>query len=304
MRVGLVQADGKLPNLALMQISAYHENQGHQVEWWQGPLFNETYDQVYVSKIFKFSTLPEGLPDTAKIGGTGIDWTNKLPDEMYNLPPSYSLYPDCDYHLGFSMKGCRFACKFCVVPKKEGRPFHNSTISQLLINKKGGDRLMLLDNDFFGSPNWEGDITEIIRRKLKVCFVQGLNIRIITAEQAELLAMTRYYNSSFKKRYLTFAWDKYRDERIVMRGMDICEKAGIPARNMQFFVLIGFDTTPEQDMERVQKLFSRGALPYVMAYDRTDPYQRDFQRWVNHRAIFKTVPWEEYQGSRVSVIIN
>ena len=89
-----------------------------------------------------------------------------------------------------------------------------------------------------------------------------------------------------------------------MRGMDICEKAGIPARNMQFFVLIGFDTTPEQDMERVQKLFSRGALPYVMAYDRTDPYQRDFQRWVNHRAIFKTVPWEEYQGSRVSVIIN
>lgn len=42
MKIGLVQVDGKLPNLALMQICAYHEAQGHQVEWFKGmPSINE-----------------------------------------------------------------------------------------------------------------------------------------------------------------------------------------------------------------------------------------------------------------------
>lgn len=186
MKIGICQVDGKYPNLALMQICAYHERQGHSVDWFMPGLFGDQFDLVYASQIFSFSKRPE-LPKGAIVGGTGIDFYNRLPPEMEASSPSYSLYPDGNYHLGFSMKGCRFACKFCCVPKKEGRPKVNSTIDGLLLNPRGGRRLMLLDNDFFGGPEWRANLERVIELKLKICFVQGLNIRIITVDQANCL---------------------------------------------------------------------------------------------------------------------
>lgn len=305
-KVGLLQVDGKLPNLALMQVTAYYEKQGWVVEWYKGNLFEAEYDEIYASKIFAFSKTPD-LPARAKIGGTGIDFLNRLPPEIEAMRPSYSLYTnlkddpnwhspidEATFHLGFSMKGCRFRCKFCCVPTKEGRPRINNTIEELLINPKGEDRLLLLDNDFFGGPDWKDNILYLIQSKLRVNFNQGLNIRILKDEQAELLSQVRYYNTNFSSRYLTFAWDRFQDGKLIFDGIERCEKYGIPASHMQFFVLIGFDSTPEQDLERVTRLAERGALPYVMPYNKHDPYQKKFARWVNHRAIFKTTPWSEY----------
>lgn len=293
-RVALVQVDGNMPNMALMQISQYHEHRGDSVEWWKGSLWNHTYNKIYASKIFAFSEMPD-LPNHAIIGGTGIDHYNQLPKKIINCNPSYTLYPDYKYHIGFSMKGCRFACKFCVVPKKEGKPKHNSSIDDLLLNPKGGNRLILLDNDFFGSPNWEVDIKRIIELKLRVCFIQGLNIRIITSNQAALLAECNYQSSKFDHKYLTFAWDKWRDRGLIDKGIRICNDAGIPSNKMQFFVLVGYDTTPEQDYQRVMLLAGYGCMPYVMPYDRFDPYQKAFSRWVNNRAVFKSCSWEDYK---------
>jgi hypothetical protein len=296
MKVGLVQIDGKLPNLALMQICAYHESQGHQVEWFGGELFSDEYDKVYASKIFQFSDMPQ-LPPNALIGGTGIDFFNKLPEEIAACQPSYSLYPDCNYHIGFSMKGCRFRCKFCCVPTKEGKPVAYQSIDEILINPKGGDRLVLLDNDFFGGSNWKANLERIIELDLKVNFNQGLNIRIFKDEQAELLAECKFYNLNFTSRYLTFAWDRWQDEKLIFAGIERCGRYGIKPNQMQFFVLIGFDTTPEQDLERVTKLWDKGALPFVMPYNKNNEYQKRFARWVNHRAIFKSVKWEDYGKS-------
>jgi len=293
-RIGIIQVDGAVPNLALMKIAGYHEQLGDTVEWFDGMLFASLYEKVYASKLFSFSKMPP-LPSGAIVGGTGIDFYNKLPPEIEAAEPSYTLYPNCNYHLGFSMKGCRFNCKFCCVPKKEGRPYNYNSIDEILTNPNGGNRLMLLDNDFFGGENWKGNLLRIIELKLRVCFVQGLNIRIITDEQAELLAQCNYQNSHFDKKYLTFAWDKYKDKEIIMSGIERCNRAGIPSDKMQFFVLIGFDTSPEQDMERVEMLRSLGRLPYAMPYNKGDKYQKAFTRWVNHRAIFNSVKWEDYK---------
>ena len=60
------------------------------------------------------------------------------------------------------------------------------------------------------------------------------------------------------------------------------------------YVLIGFDSTPKEDIYRVDKLREMRLDPFVMPFNRRDPYQRDFARWVNHKAIFKTVAWNEY----------
>lgn len=293
-KIGIIQVDGKIPNLALMKIAGYHESNGDTVEWFKGVLFQDEYDKVYASKLFSFSVMPQ-LPEGAIIGGTGIDFYNKLPPEIEEAEPSYSLYKECNYHLGFSMKGCRFNCKFCCVPKKEGRPYNYNTIDEILTNPKGKDRLMLLDNDFFGGTDWKSNLERIIELKLRVCFVQGLNIRIITGEQAALLALCKYRNSKFDDKYLTFAWDKYNDGKLIMKGIDICNKAGIPSKNMQFFVLIGFDTSPDQDYERVMTLREMGCRPFAMPYNKSDKYQKAFTRWVNNRAVFKSVKWSDYK---------
>lgn len=293
-KVGIYQLDGKIPNLALMKVAGYYESKGHVVEHYKGPLFWDEYERVYMSKIFSFTPTP-AIPPNAVIGGTGIDFYNRLPPDIESHPPSYSLYQWCNFHLGFSMKGCRFNCKFCCVPKKEGRPYVHNTIEEILINPNGGNRLMLLDNDFFGGDLWRANLKRIEDLSLQVCFVQGLNIRIITQEQADMLSRLRYRNSTFKSKYLTFAWDKFKDERLIKNGIEICLNAGIKPREMQFFILIGYDSTPEQDFYRVEFLRDLGCKPFVMPYDRNSHYQRNYARYVNNRAVFNAVSWEEYK---------
>jgi hypothetical protein len=72
------------------------------------------------------------IPDNMVIGGTGIDFYNKLPDEIENAPMDWEIYPNTPFHYGFSMKGCRFSCSFCCVPTKEGRPYNYNTIDELI----------------------------------------------------------------------------------------------------------------------------------------------------------------------------
>ena len=306
MKIGILQIDGKLPNLALMKIAAYHENRGDTVGWYDGALFSTNYDRIYASTIFDFSRMP-ALPSDAIVGGTGIDHKNRLPKEIESCQPSYSLYKTpwrpynhigapiapCDYHIGFSMKGCRFSWSFCVVPTKEGKPYKYNSIDEILTNPKGGKRLVLLDNDFFGTGDWEVNLKRIVELNLKVNFNQGLNIRILTQRQANLLATCKYYNLHFTKRYLTFAWDRYEDREDIMKGIERCDIAGIRRDHLQFFVLIGYDTTPEQDLNRVETIRSLGAMPFVMPYNKFDQYQKEFSRWANSRQL-KHIKWQDY----------
>lgn len=305
--IGLLQVDGTnyngipFPNIPLMKISTYHKNKGDVVEWYQGHLFNNNYDKIYASKIFSFSKMPE-LTDNMIIGGTGIDFYNKLPYDIESCEIDWSLYPNTPFHYGFSMKGCRFKCDFCCVPKKEGRPYNYNTIDELLTNPNGKNNLMLLDNDFFGGTDWESNLKRIIELKLKVCFVQGLNIRIISERQAELLASCNYRNSKFNAKYLTFAWDQFKDERVIIRGIERCNKFGIPSTNMQFFILIGYDTTPEQDIYRVELLRSLGCKPFVMPYNKKNKYQKAYTRYVNNRIIFNSCTWEDYKYNTNKIV--
>lgn len=187
-----------------------------------------------------------------------------------------------------------FALHNCVVPDKEGRPRSNNTIRQIW-TQRDSDFVVLLDNDFFGNPDWRERIAEIRRFDLKVNFNQGLNIRIITDEQARALASVRFWNYPQTRRQVYFAWDRFQDERWIDAGIERVKAAGVKPWQMAFYVLIGFDTTPEQDLYRVTKLRGLGCDPYVMPYNKRDLYQQRFARWVNHRAIFNSVAWEEYR---------
>ncbi len=294
MRIAIYDVDSKIPNLALMRLSAYHKERGDDVEAYS-PLFKDHYDHIYASRLFNFSNASLLDPDRMEIGGTGWDLHKSLPPRVESLTPDYSFY-NYPHSIGFTMRGCRFVCKFCVVPEKEGRPKANNTVAEIW-TQRNSDFVVLLDNDFFGNPEWRERIAELQRFDLKVNFSQGLNIRIITDEQAKALASVRFWNYQQTRRQVYFAWDRFQDERLINDGIKRVKAAGIKAWQMAFYVLIGFDTTPEQDLYRVTKLRDLGCDPYAMPYNKSDPYQQRFARWVNHRAIFNTVKWRDYKRS-------
>tara|TARA_R100001132_G_C3257883_1_gene82945 strand:- start:141 stop:1085 length:945 start_codon:yes stop_codon:yes gene_type:complete len=296
-KIGLLDVDSKIPNLALMKISHFHKELGNDVCWYD-PLWKSTYDSIYASTIFEYSDKSGLDAEEMYIGGTGWDYKTTLPPEIEKSPPDYTLY-NYPHNIGFTMRGCRFRCKFCVVPQKEGTPYEENTVDEIW-RQRGSNFVVLLDNDFFGNPSWDKRIDEIRKHKLKVCFSQGLNIRIITEEQAVALASVEFRNLKGKYKQVHFAWDQFSKgtEKLIDQGLKRCWDAGITPRQMAFFVLVGFNTTPDEDMYRVQKLASHGCDPYVMPYNKEDPYQKKFARWVNRKEIFKTTPWEFYKRSR------
>ena len=125
MNILLYDVDGKLPNLALMKLSAYHKARGDNVG------FNITEpDKVYASVILKkHRHMTDGLgylyPDAeVSIGGPGYDLKTTLPDEIEFIKPDYSLYPDQYYSMGFATRGCIRNCYFCIVPENQKAHLH------------------------------------------------------------------------------------------------------------------------------------------------------------------------------------
>ena len=150
---------------------------------------------------------------------------------------------------------------------------------------------MLLDNNLTALPEqFELICKQLIKEKIKVDFSQGLDIRLITPEMASLLSKVKLWKQ------IHFAWDDIRIEKAVRRGIEILTKNGVSKHKLMFYVLIGFNSTHEEDLYRVETLRGLGVDPFVMPYDKTNPYQKRFARWVNHKAIFKSVKWEDYNA--------
>jgi hypothetical protein len=292
MKVALYDVDSKIPNLALMKLARFHRERGDTVAMFN-PLWAATYDKVYASKVFDYSDGVLLDPAQMEIGGTGWDKAVGLPAAIEALQPDYSLY-GYKHSIGFAMRGCRFRCKFCVVPQKEGRPYANNTIEEIW-QQRDSDFVMLLDNDFFGNPEWRERIAEIRRHDLRVSFSQGLNIRIITDEQAAALASVRFRNMKGSKKQVHFAWDQWGKgtEKLIDEGFARVTAAGIKPHQMAFFVLIGWHTTEAQDLYRIDKLHGMGCDVFVMPYNRADPYQKALTRW-NNRFLWRNVPWPDY----------
>lgn len=306
--VRLVQLDGTLPSLPLMRLSSFHKARGDEVVFSRSPyrrMEEPVYDAVYGSAIFDYSAervarLAAEFPG-AVIGGTGSGTANAkaLVEHIVgdHVDLDYGLYPDFDASIGFTQRGCRFKCGFCVVPNKEGSAVATGTIAQIWRGPGFKKRIHLLDNDFFGQPKaeWKARIHEIREGGFKVCFNQGINIRVVTDEIAEELATVEYRDDGFKIRRLYTAWDSLGDEALFFRGVDRLERAGIPGKHLMAYMLVGFDPveTWEGIHHRFDRMVERGIRPYPMVYDRKRLDLKQFQRWAA-RGLYRAVPWSEY----------
>jgi len=283
MKIGLCDVDSKIPNLPLMKISAYHKQQGDNVEWFESP-FN--YDKIYASKIFNFSPDNDYLPPKTIRGGTGYDLTTILPNKIEEQYPDYGLY-NCAYAMGFLTRGCIRNCPFCLVPQKEGGIRQVANLSDFW---KTQNQIMLLDNNLTAHSDRLKLLQQLIDSKAKVDFVQGLDIRLVDLDFAKQLRKVKMWKQ------IRFAWDWIGQmEKSVIEGIGLLEKARIRPYELMFYVLIGYDSMPEQDLYRVEKLRDLGVDPFVMPFNKSDHYQRRFARWVNRKAIFKSIKWKDYK---------
>jgi hypothetical protein len=306
MHVRLTQLDGSLANLALMKLSAWHRAQGDTVHFTREAyrqLGEPEYGRVYGSAIFsrtepkvrRFLTeFPEAI-----IGGTWNTADNRTVEEITGDDfdgLDYSHWPNFTASLGFTARGCRLKCGFCVVPKKEGKPRSVKSLWDIWRGDPYPRHLHLLDNDFFGQTDWRQRIAEARAGQFKICLNQGINTRLINDEAAEALASVDYRDDQFKTRRIYTAWDNIGDERVFFRGVAMLEAAGIPPKHLLAYMLVGYDRreTWERLMYRYQRMAERGIMVYPMVYGdkhRTLPlggYNSaiasrtlgDFQRWV------------------------
>ena len=295
MKIGLVDVDGKIPNLALMKLSAWHKAQGDDVKLYD-PLFDKP-DRVYASKVFTFTPdypyWPEGVE--AVRGGTGYDLSTTLPDEIEDIYPDYDLF-GCDYAMGFVTRGCIRKCSFCVVPRKEGNIRQVAEVEDFW---RGQDRLMLLDNNLTAMPDvFIETCRSLADHRIETDFSQGLDIRLIDDEKAQALSRVRLWKR------VHFAWDNMRDESAVRQGIEILTRY-MHSDKLMFYVLVGFDTTFDEDMHRVNTLIGYGTNPFVMVYraqdgsESSDKMLKHLARWVNRPHLRKAVNWDEYLQGRL-----
>ena len=280
MKIGLIDIEPKVYNTAYMQIARYHKDQGDTVEWWT-PLEHRGFGVVYCSSLFDYTDKSE-IPDDVICGGTGFDVTSRLSRVIEDGELDYSIYPKCRKSYLWFSRGCDRDCPFCVVYEKEGeiRPVRPKNL-----NPKG-KYVVVSDNNFFQSPDWFHSIDWLISIGQPVDF-QGVDARELNEQKCRWLGALKHHKQ------IKIAWDNPR-VNLEPRLREIIQY--IKPYRLMCYVLIGYWSIEKEDLFRVETLRSLGIDPFVMPYDKKDLYQRSFARWVNFKAIFKKVKWEDYRG--------
>lgn len=309
MRIGLIDVDShNFPNLPLMKLSAWHKSQGDTVEWYV-PLLHgigEPFDKVYMSKVFSFTPDFEYYVNAKEViqGGSGYCITTidgkeiydkskdiELPYEIEHIYPDYSIYDVNDTAYGFLSRGCPRGCDFCHVKDKEGKVAYK--VADLNEFWNGQKNIVLCDPNILACKDWKNLLQQLIDSKAWIDINQGLDIRLMTEEKAEMI-------KQMKVKELHFAWDRYEDKDIIIPKLKMFkEKTQLDIRKLIVYVLCNFDTTIEQDLERIHTLREMGYWAYVMLYDKEHIPKghklRKLARWVNNRFIFASCDsFDEY----------
>ena len=284
MKIAIHDDNTGFPNLALMKISAMHKAKGHSVSRFL-PL--EKYDLVYSSKVFTFTKEDEYLPDNTIKGGTGYGIYKDLEESIEHTCPDYDLYEQ-NYSMGFLTRGCIRKCPFCFVPRKEGEIRAHADIEEFLRHRD----VVLLDNNVLAHDHGIEQIEKMARMNLRVDFNQGLDARLIDDDVARRLGKLKWLHP------LRLACDSHAMIDPVRKAVELLRWNNVTPSKYFCYCLV---TDVPEAVERVRFLKGICVDPFCQPFrdeKGTEPTeeQKDFCRWVNHKAVFKSTTWENYKG--------
>ncbi len=279
------------PNYALMKISAWHKAQGDIVEWW---IPTKHYDKVYSSKVFDFTPVNPYLPNDAIRGGTGyrdIPLLNALPFEMDAMFPDYSIYPKCNYAVGYITRGCPNNCPWCVVPKKEGKIRLYRTWRELV--RTDTDRLVLMDNNILACEYGRSQLEELIGSGYRIDLNQGMDARLVDENVADILASLSWI------RFIRFSCDQKSQIASVNRMLDLLGRRGVKPYRIFVYLLVTKDI--KDAAERVEALKEYKSINLYAQAERNarmgikpNAAQLEFQQRYMYGGSYRRETWDEY----------
>ena len=302
MRIGLIDIDynGSFPNIPLMKISAWHKLHRNTVEFYMP--FTDRYDIVYISKIFSWSEDYQDVINADKVirGGSGYaielqdgreTWNGygeNLPVYIEHIYPDYSLYPTLtkDTAYGFLTRGCPRGCDFCHVSAKEGQ--RSVKVADLDEFWRGQKNIVLCDPNILACKDRMELLQQLIESQAYIDINQGLDARMLDEDVCSML-------ECIKMRDIHFAWDRWQDKDMILQKLELFMRTGIVTRHGHkgiVYTLVNFDTTIDQDLERIYTLRDMGYMPYVMIYDKAHaaPVYTELACWANNKYKINACP--------------
>jgi hypothetical protein len=327
MRIAILDADligrkrHRFPNLACMKLSGYHKALGNEVLLKTDYGGLDVFDRVFISKVFTDTPVPEVALKLSNVsyGGTGFFYAKApaLPETVEHQMPDYHLYDGwvsgqlaagkrpqefsyyTDYSIGFLTRGCFRKCSFCVNQNYDRVRLH-SPLSEFVDNSR--KKICMLDDNFFGCPDWKRLLTELQTTGRPFQFKQGLDERLLTDEKCAALFCSRYDGD-----YI-FAFDNVADAELIEQKIQLARKYTNAV--MKFYCFCGFDRNGRWDVgfwrqdvfdlfTRIEILMRNHCLPYVMRFARyvESPYRGVYvsiARWCNQPSFFKKKSLREF----------
>lgn len=297
-QIGLIDVDGhNFPNLALMKIARYWKEQGADVRWYD-PFSH--FDKVYMSKVFTFTADYQyciSNADDIEKGGTGyMLYDKKLPEYIDQMQPDYSIYKhliDDNTAIGFLTRGCIRNCKWCIVPKKEGKISAYMDIDDVAI--EGRKNIILMDNNVLASAHGLEQIAKIAERQFKIDFNQAMDCRLVTSDIAELLARVRW------NRYARFSCDTSAELQPIFKACELLKQKGY---NKEVFVYVLLTEDIHECLDRINRLRSFKTLrliPFAQPYidfsgkRQTPQWQKDMATWCNKKSTLFGCEFRDFQ---------
>ena len=312
MKIGLIDVDGHhFPNLALMRISAYHKARGDSVEWWWSDFIH--YDIVYMSKIFSDAYSPD-VPEPMNAdkvikGGTGYCITtgddgkerfdqsknNSLPPEIEKMFPDYSIYPQFDFAVSMTSRGCPRGCSFCHVSQKEQKA--SIKVADVKDFWNGQKHIEVLDPNITACKDKRDLFSQYKATGATINFNQGLDIRLINEEDIHDI-------NSMRLKDIHFAWDKPTDDlEKQFRFYASKAKRKPHGTYAAVYCLTNYEEVSteehiERALHRVYLLRDLGFDPYIMVYNKPSAPKeiKRLQRWCNNKFVFKScIKFDDYK---------
>lgn len=210
-----------------------------------------------------------------------------LPHEIESMFPDYSIYPQFDFAVSMTSRGCPRGCAFCHVAAKEGRC--STKVADVSDFWNGQKEIRVLDPNITACREKRELFRQYKETGAILDFTQGLDIRLLNDEDIADI-------NEMRLRTLHFAWDNPED--------DLEGKFRYFAKNFRrksnigmVYCLTNFNSTMERNLYRIYTLRDMGYDPYVMIYDKPNASKeiRRLQRWCNNKFIFKSCPkFEDY----------